>query len=139
MSLRSIERELACQRQQVLIRPIAEAFCEAWAATAAGQPYDPIANANPYEPMPQLKTRIALTTLADIDLMRAVTDAGALILATGPITSYLAQCRRAHRTPDPERVILAIVHGYGETHIRSKHQKCRCIAKVPLVPLIDDA
>ncbi len=138
MSLRSMERELACQRQQVIIEPIAEAFCEAWEITAAGETFDPRVQADPYQPLPELTVRVAQTTLADIDLLRAVAEAGALVLATGPIMAYLAQCRRDHSTPDPRRVVLAIVHGFGETRVKKPGKTCRCLAKVVLVPLINN-
>ena len=136
MSLRSLERQLVCQRQQVIITPIAEAFCEAWEQTAAGESFDPRAQDDPYQPLPALPVRVAQTTLADIDLLRAVTDAGALILAAGPIVAYLAECRRDNRIPDPRRIVLAIVHGFGETRVKTTGKTCRCIAKVPLVPLL---
>ena len=138
MSLRSMERELACQRQQVIIEPIAEAFCDAWEQTAAGEIFAPRYQPDPYQPLPEITVRVAQTTLADIDLLRAVTEAGALILAPGPVTHYLAQCRRDKRTPDPRRIVLAIVHGFGETRVTKPGKTCRCLAKVLLVPLIND-
>ena len=112
MSLRSMERELACQRQQVIIEPIAEAFCDAREQTAAGEIFDPRYQPDPYQPLPEITVRVAQTTLADIDLLRAVTEAGALI--------------------------LAIVDGFGETRVTKPGKTCRCLAKVPLVPLIND-
>lgn len=108
-ALRSMERQLVCQRLQVLAAPVAEAFAETWdRALISG------------EPLPD-----------ELDLARSLAKEEVPLLAATPLFSYLMQCRKDKRTPDPDRMVLTIVHGFGEMRYPlSKH--CRCPAKMAL-------
>ena len=45
------------------------------------------------------------------------------MLTVTPLNSYLAQCQRDTRIPDPERITRTIVHGYLEMHLK---RTCAC-------------
>jgi hypothetical protein len=99
--LRALERALACQRAQVIAEPIVEQFIEEWAAAleTGGNLPDPIA------------------------LAQEIQSRRVPVLTFTPLTSYLAQCQRDHRIPDPQRLTHAIIHGYLEMHLKPT---CAC-------------
>jgi hypothetical protein len=114
--LRTIERQIACQRAQVILTPIAEAFAQRWeVALASGTPIP-----------------------TDLDILFESTSHGVAPLAPNPVLHYLGRCRRDNLAPDPQRIVLAIVHGYAETHITTTGKTCRCLARIPLVPLTNN-
>ncbi len=109
--LRTLERLLVCQRAQVLIGPIAEAFIDAW-QQALDQDVDP-----PDE----------------LDLVQAVAAEGVPVLALSPLESYLDQCRRDRRVPHPGRIVQVLVHGFAESRLRFA-RTCACPDHLPLAP-----
>ena len=107
--LRTLERALACQRAQVILAPIAESFADTWQQALAD-------GAEPQD---------------GLDLLRAVTTAGVRPLAPGPVISYLDHCRRGQDPPDPDRLVMALVHGFGASRF-ARNAHCRCLARCPL-------
>ena len=109
--LRTMERQLACQRAQVIITPIAEDFAEAWEQAFNENLRPPDA----------------------IDFFRVIAKAGVATIVATPLVSYLDGCLSDRRIPDPGRVVVAIVHGFSETRFPPR-ERCRCIAHRRLVP-----
>jgi hypothetical protein len=99
--LHNLERALSCHRAQIVAEPIVENFVEKWAeALETGDPLpDPITLAQQI-----IKHRVPVLTVT-------------------PLNSYLAQCQRDTRIPDPERITRTIVHGYLEMHLK---RTCAC-------------
>jgi hypothetical protein len=112
--LRTIERQLACQRAQVTVMPIAETFVDAWEHA--------------------LDQTIALPD--ELDLIHAVVKAGVPVLVATPLLSYLDACRKYRGIPEPGRITLAIVHGYAETRFPPL-DRCHCLANRPISPMLD--
>ena len=107
--LRAIERQLVCQRMQVLAMPIAENFVETWEQALENG-----------DRLPD-----------ELDLVQALAKEEVPLLTATPLFSYLNQCKRDRTTPDPGRMVLTIVHGFAEMRL-SKNKHCRCPAKMPL-------
>lgn len=99
--LRVLERTFPCQRGQIIIEPIIENFVEEWANAQE-------TNA----PLPD-----------SIDLAQRVIKAGVPVLTLAPLTSYLSQCKRDTRIPEPERLAETIIHGYLELRLKTT---CPC-------------
>ncbi len=109
--LRTLERLLVCQRAQVLVGPVADAFVDAW----------------------QYALDHGATPPDELDLVQAVAAQGVPVLALTPLVSYLDQCRRDRRVPDPGRIVQLLVHGFAESRLRFAHS-CACLAHRPLAP-----
>lgn len=107
--IRSLERQLACQRAQVIVSPIAEDFVEAWELSLeAGKP-----------------------PADTLELIQVVVAKGIAVLAAGPLVTYLDRCRLDGEVPTPEYIVEAIVHGYALSK-RVIQKPCRCL--IPQTP-----
>jgi hypothetical protein len=116
--LRALERQLACQRAQLTIEPLAESFADAW-RQALGE---------------------GTTPPDGLDFIAAVTDVGVLALAPNPVITYLEQCATKKRTPDPAYLIMATVHGLAARRF-AEDARCRCPAHAPLAlpyPIVEE-
>ncbi len=110
--LKTLERYLACLRAQAALLPVAENFADRWQQALDQE-----------EPLPEV-----------FDLIEAAIRVSAPVLAFAPIDAYLKQCARNRRTPDPTRVITAIVHGYAEANLMGlQGETCACPMREPLL------
>ncbi len=113
-ALRSLHRYYACLAAQAALEPVADDFVEQWeVAIEQG------------EPPPDLP-----------DLFLAVASAGVPILSPLPIASYLRECARDQRVPNPLRIIQAIAHAHAELDLSNMDQTCRCPARRPLIEFL---
>ena len=109
-TLRSLERLLACQIAQIALKPIAEDYVERWK-----------------------RRREQFMTYPDLDeIIEAARAARIPVLANGPLIDYIYQCGDDDRAPDPDRIVMAVVHGYAEDNFLAYGQTCRCPAKATL-------
>ncbi len=108
-SLRRIERYLACQIAQVSLQPIAADYIERWKL-----------NRQRKQPLPPPEELIDSAAAARIPT-----------LAPGPLIDYLCKCADNNDTPEPNRIIEAIVHGYARDFLKAD-RTCRCPARKPL-------
>ncbi len=110
--LRTHERYLACLRAQVVLGPIAEEFAEAWErALERG------------DPLPDV-----------LGLVEDATRASVPVISLAPLDGYLRRCAQARRVPDPDRVVMFIVHGYAESRMMGMNgETCGCPAREPLL------
>ena len=110
--LKALERQLACLRAQAALYPVAEEFAGRWqdALDRGG-------------PLPEI-----------LDLIEAVGQAAVPMLAVAPVDAYLKRCAKASHVPDPNRVVMAIVHGYAESRLIGLYgETCTCPARQPLL------
>ena len=109
-TLRSLERYLACQVAQVALKPIAEDYVERWKlAHERVQPY------------PSLN-----------EIIEAAAAVRVPTLAEGPLIDYIYNCADYNLTPDPARIVMAVVHGYAEDNLLIHDEPCRCPVKMTL-------
>ena len=109
-NIRAMERYLGCLAAQARLRPIADDYVDRWAdAMERG------------EPPPDLA-----------DLFEAAGAVSVPVLSPVPVDAYLRQCVRTGRTPDPDRIVLAIVHAWAEGDLLNLGKTCRCPARRPL-------
>ena len=110
--LKALERRLACLRAQVALYPVAENFAESWQqAQERG------------EALPDV-----------LDLVEAAGRAAVPVLALAPVDAYLKRCAKMARVPDPQRMVMAIVHGYAESKLIGLYgETCTCPAREPLL------
>ena len=94
-SLRSLERQLLCQRAQVRTASVASDYLDCWeVALSNGEP-----------------------TPDPFDFLRAVARAGVPILRGNPVVSYLERCDDDQTLPEINRIVEAVVHGFAPTRI----------------------
>ena len=105
--LHPLERQLACQRAQIIVEPIAEAFAETWQQALDDD-----------DPLPD-----------ELDLVRAAVAQGVPVLAPISVFSYLRQCEKDRRVLDIDRLIETIVHGFAE--IRQRDHNCSRVSRLP--------
>ena len=109
-SVRAMERYLGCLAAQARLRPIADDYADRWAeAVERG------------EHLPDLA-----------DLFEAAGAVSVPVLSPVPVDAYLRQCARTGRIPDPDRIVLAIVHAWAEGDLLNLGKTCRCPARRPL-------
>lgn len=101
--IRALERQLACHLAYIVAEPIADAYIETWEQAIED-----------HAPLPDVLT-----------LVQALVKERIAVLAMIPITSYLDQCAKDNRLPNPDRLTETIVHGYTETRLHLE-TNCRC-------------
>ena len=109
--LRTLERQLACQRAQVLAQRAAEEYVEAF----------------------ERALNDGIDTPDERDLVQATVALGVLPLRPGPILNHVRQCRQDHRAPNIELLVQLVVHGFARGRFRP-NQRCACLARRPLAP-----
>lgn len=110
--LKALERRLACLRAQAVLYPVAEEFAGRW--------YDAFDRG---EPPPDT-----------FDLIEAAGRVAVPVLTVAPVDAYLKRCAKAAHVPDPNRVVMAIVHGYAEARLIGLYgETCTCPARQPLL------
>ena len=112
-SLKSADNVLFCLASQITLGPIVHDYIESWKqCIALGKPF------------------------IDPEELAAIAEAaGVPVLTDVPLYAYLDQCIDDRRIPDPDRIIMAIVHGYAEESFNTG--SCPCPARKPLIPLLD--
>ena len=106
-TIRSLERYLACQIAQVALKPSAEDYVERWKRAHEQREFFPPIN----------------------EIAGAVEAARAPVLTNTPLHNYLDQCIDDDRIPDPDRIVMAIVHGYAQENLMNHDKTCRCPAR----------
>ena len=108
-ALAGLENSLACLIAQAALEPIVNDYVERWRRC--------------------MERRAPVTT--PNELIADAEAEGVPILTTGPLWSYLYQCADDYRLPDPERIIMSIVHGFAEDNF--VFGTCPCPARKPLI------
>ncbi len=106
--LKTLERRLACLRAQAALMPVAESFADCWqqALDQGGPPPDVL------------------------DLIEAAARVAVPVLAVAPVAAYLKRCAKMARVPDPQRIVMAVVHGYAEANLMGMNgETCACPAR----------
>lgn len=110
--LKALERRLACLRAQAALYPVAENFAGCW--------QDALERGGP---LPDV-----------LDLVEAAAGVSVPVLAVAPVNAYLKRCAKMARVPDPQRMVIAIVHGYAESRLIGLYgETCTCPARQPLL------
>ena len=106
-SLRSLERQLVCQRAQIRTAAVASDYLDCWEiALSNGEP-----------------------TPDPFDFLRAVARVGVPILRGNPVVSYLERCADDQTLPEINRIVEAVVHGFALTRLAHANKPCRCPAR----------